>query len=170
MHGRRGGCWTICTSARAAWCRWRVGGNDSNTLLKQTTPDIAMNKWGSFIVDEDGKNLIDGDPRWWRHRAWRHHGDPGHGRRPPRRRGDQQAPRRSPGAGRVTLPLSVRRPPGPRTMAPVTKPRCLHRQMAVHPPVCARIPPPSGRRGPPRSRIDACDAYLHGQSRVCPRN
>jgi glutamate synthase (NADPH) small chain len=35
-------------------------GNDSNPLIKQTTPDIATNKWGNFIVDGDGKTSIDG--------------------------------------------------------------------------------------------------------------
>ena len=34
-------------------------GNDSNPLIKQTTPEIETNKWGNIIADEDGKTSID---------------------------------------------------------------------------------------------------------------
>ena len=29
-------------------------GNQSNPLIKQTTPEILTNKWGNFVVNEDG--------------------------------------------------------------------------------------------------------------------
>ena len=35
-------------------------GNDSNPLIKQTTPLIETNKWGNIIVDEKCKTSIDG--------------------------------------------------------------------------------------------------------------
>ncbi len=34
-------------------------GNDSNPLLRQTTPELTVNKWGNIIVDENGKSSID---------------------------------------------------------------------------------------------------------------
>lgn len=34
-------------------------GNDSNPLIKQTTPELETNKWGNIIADEDGKTSID---------------------------------------------------------------------------------------------------------------
>lgn len=34
-------------------------GNDSNPLIKQTTPEIQTNKWGNIIVDENGKTSVD---------------------------------------------------------------------------------------------------------------
>ncbi len=35
-------------------------GNESNPLIKQTTPDLAVNKWGNLIVDpETGKTSLD---------------------------------------------------------------------------------------------------------------
>ncbi len=34
-------------------------GNDSNPLIKQTTPQIDTNKWGNILVDEDGKTSMD---------------------------------------------------------------------------------------------------------------
>lgn len=34
-------------------------GNDSNPLIKQTTPQIKTNKWGNIIVDESGKTSLD---------------------------------------------------------------------------------------------------------------
>ncbi len=33
-------------------------GNDSNPLIKQTTPDLNTTKWGNIIVDETGKTSI----------------------------------------------------------------------------------------------------------------
>ena len=35
-------------------------GNDSNPLIKQTTPEINTNKWGNITVDENGKTSMDG--------------------------------------------------------------------------------------------------------------
>ena len=35
-------------------------GNDSNPLIKQTTPDIETNKWGNIVVDDNCKTSIDG--------------------------------------------------------------------------------------------------------------
>jgi glutamate synthase (NADPH/NADH) small chain len=35
-------------------------GNGSNPLISQTTPGLAVNKWGNIIVDETGKTSIDG--------------------------------------------------------------------------------------------------------------
>lgn len=35
-------------------------GNDSNPLIKQTTPDLETNKWGNIIVDENCKTSYDG--------------------------------------------------------------------------------------------------------------
>ena len=35
-------------------------GNDSNPLIKQTTPDLKTNKWGNLVADENGKTSIDG--------------------------------------------------------------------------------------------------------------
>jgi glutamate synthase (NADPH/NADH) small chain len=35
-------------------------GNDSNPLIKQTTPDLETNKWGNIIVDENCKTSFDG--------------------------------------------------------------------------------------------------------------
>lgn len=35
-------------------------GNDSNPLIKQTTPNLATNRWGNIVVDEDGQTNIDG--------------------------------------------------------------------------------------------------------------
>ncbi len=34
-------------------------GNDSNPLIKQTTPDIDTNKWGNILTDETGKTSMD---------------------------------------------------------------------------------------------------------------
>ncbi|HUX49180.1 MAG TPA: NADPH-dependent glutamate synthase [Spirochaetia bacterium] len=34
-------------------------GNDSNPLLRQTTPELTVNKWGNIIADENGKTSID---------------------------------------------------------------------------------------------------------------
>ena len=35
-------------------------GNASNPLIKQTTPDLNVNKWGNIIVEENtGKTSID---------------------------------------------------------------------------------------------------------------
>lgn len=34
-------------------------GNDSNPLIKHTTPELETNKWGNIIVDENGKTSID---------------------------------------------------------------------------------------------------------------
>ena len=35
-------------------------GNGANPLIGQTTPGLAMNKWGNIIVDEDCKTSLDG--------------------------------------------------------------------------------------------------------------
>lgn len=35
-------------------------GNDSNPLIKKTTPEIETNKWGNIVVDDDGKTSMDG--------------------------------------------------------------------------------------------------------------
>ncbi len=34
-------------------------GNDSNPLIRQTTPGLETNKWGNIVVDENGKSSID---------------------------------------------------------------------------------------------------------------
>lgn len=34
-------------------------GNDSNPLIKQTTPHLDTNKWGNIIVDDTGKTSVD---------------------------------------------------------------------------------------------------------------
>jgi glutamate synthase (NADPH/NADH) small chain len=34
-------------------------GNDSNPLIKQTTPELNTNKWGNIITDDSGKTSID---------------------------------------------------------------------------------------------------------------
>ena len=34
-------------------------GNDSNPLIKQTTPEIETNRWGNIVVDENGKTSMD---------------------------------------------------------------------------------------------------------------
>jgi len=34
-------------------------GNDSNPLIKQTTPEIETNRWGNIVVDENGKTSLD---------------------------------------------------------------------------------------------------------------
>jgi len=34
-------------------------GNDSNPLIKQTTPELETNRWGNIIVDDNGKTSID---------------------------------------------------------------------------------------------------------------
>jgi glutamate synthase (NADPH/NADH) small chain len=34
-------------------------GNDSNPLIKQTTPQIETNRWGNIVVDEEGKTSLD---------------------------------------------------------------------------------------------------------------
>jgi glutamate synthase (NADPH/NADH) small chain len=34
-------------------------GNDSNPLIKQTTPEIETNRWGNIVADENGKTSID---------------------------------------------------------------------------------------------------------------
>ena len=34
-------------------------GNESNPLIKQTTPELETDRWGHIIVDEDGKTSID---------------------------------------------------------------------------------------------------------------
>ena len=36
-------------------------GNESNPLIKQTTPELVTNKWGNFTVNEEGKTSIDRD-------------------------------------------------------------------------------------------------------------
>jgi glutamate synthase (NADPH/NADH) small chain len=33
-------------------------GNESNPLIKQTTPEIATDKWGHITVDETGKTSM----------------------------------------------------------------------------------------------------------------
>ena len=33
-------------------------GNDSNPLIRQTTPGLETNKWGNIVVDDDGKSSI----------------------------------------------------------------------------------------------------------------
>jgi glutamate synthase (NADPH/NADH) small chain len=35
-------------------------GNASNPLIRQTTPEIAFNKWGNIEVDEQCKTSMDG--------------------------------------------------------------------------------------------------------------
>jgi glutamate synthase (NADPH/NADH) small chain len=35
-------------------------GNDSNPLIRQTTPDLAVNKWGQLTVDDDLMTSVDG--------------------------------------------------------------------------------------------------------------
>jgi len=35
-------------------------GNDSNPLIKQTTPDLETNRWGNIIVDDNGKTNMNG--------------------------------------------------------------------------------------------------------------
>jgi glutamate synthase (NADPH/NADH) small chain len=34
-------------------------GNDSNPLIKQTTPEIETNRWGNIVVDDGGKTTMD---------------------------------------------------------------------------------------------------------------
>jgi glutamate synthase (NADPH/NADH) small chain len=34
-------------------------GNDSNPLIKQTTPQIETNRWGNIVVDDNGKTSMD---------------------------------------------------------------------------------------------------------------
>lgn len=34
-------------------------GNDSNPLIKQTTPEIETNKWGNIVTDDTGKTSVD---------------------------------------------------------------------------------------------------------------
>ena len=34
-------------------------GNDSNPLIKQTTPEIETNRWGNIVVDDSGKTTMD---------------------------------------------------------------------------------------------------------------
>jgi glutamate synthase (NADPH/NADH) small chain len=34
-------------------------GNDSNPLIKQTTPDLETNRWGNIVVDDSGQTSID---------------------------------------------------------------------------------------------------------------
>ena len=34
-------------------------GNDSNPLIKQTTPEIETNRWGNIVVNENGKTSMD---------------------------------------------------------------------------------------------------------------
>lgn len=34
-------------------------GNDSNPLIRQTTPGLKTNQWGNIVVDEEGKSSID---------------------------------------------------------------------------------------------------------------
>ena len=34
-------------------------GNDSNPLIRQTTPGLESNKWGNIIADEVGKTSLD---------------------------------------------------------------------------------------------------------------
>ncbi|MBN2702879.1 MAG: NADPH-dependent glutamate synthase [Pontiellaceae bacterium] len=34
-------------------------GNDSNPLIRQTTPGLETNKWGNIVVDEHGKSSLD---------------------------------------------------------------------------------------------------------------
>jgi glutamate synthase (NADPH/NADH) small chain len=34
-------------------------GNDSNPLIKQTTPEIETNRWGNILVNDDGKTTMD---------------------------------------------------------------------------------------------------------------
>jgi glutamate synthase (NADPH/NADH) small chain len=35
-------------------------GNDSNPLIRQTTPGLETNRWGNIVVDESNKTSIDG--------------------------------------------------------------------------------------------------------------
>jgi glutamate synthase (NADPH) small chain len=35
-------------------------GNGANPLIGQTTPGLALNKWGNIIVDEKCKTSLDG--------------------------------------------------------------------------------------------------------------
>jgi glutamate synthase (NADPH/NADH) small chain len=35
-------------------------GNDSNPLMKQTTPELETNRWGNIVVDDDNKTSMDG--------------------------------------------------------------------------------------------------------------
>jgi len=34
-------------------------GNDSNPLIRQTTPGLETNKWGNIVADENGKSSLD---------------------------------------------------------------------------------------------------------------
>ncbi len=34
-------------------------GNDSNPLIKQTTPELETNRWGNIVVDDNGKTSLD---------------------------------------------------------------------------------------------------------------
>ena len=34
-------------------------GNDSNPLIKQTTPELEANRWGNIVVDENGRTSLD---------------------------------------------------------------------------------------------------------------
>jgi glutamate synthase (NADPH/NADH) small chain len=34
-------------------------GNDSNPLIRQTTPGLETNRWGNIIADENGKTSLD---------------------------------------------------------------------------------------------------------------
>ena len=34
-------------------------GNDSNPLIRQTTPDLDTNRWGNIVTDEDGRTSVD---------------------------------------------------------------------------------------------------------------
>jgi glutamate synthase (NADPH) small chain len=34
-------------------------GNDSNPLIKQTTPEIATNRWGNIVADANGQTSIE---------------------------------------------------------------------------------------------------------------
>jgi glutamate synthase (NADPH/NADH) small chain len=35
-------------------------GNDSNPLIKKTTPELVVNQWGNIVADENGKTSIEG--------------------------------------------------------------------------------------------------------------
>mgnify|MGYP003609294311 CR=1 FL=1 len=35
-------------------------GNESNPLIKQTTPALNTNKWGNIVVDDSGKTSMEG--------------------------------------------------------------------------------------------------------------
>jgi glutamate synthase (NADPH/NADH) small chain len=34
-------------------------GNESNPLIRQTTPELEVNRWGNIVADEDGRTSMD---------------------------------------------------------------------------------------------------------------